>query len=244
MLTPGEIILVVDLDHASVICKWLMDYFSLIAIDLEGVDFGREGQITLLQIGTNKDTVFCFDILALGDSIFSKEYLGQILNSENICKLCYDCRTDADVLRTKYNVNMKNVYDIQVLYTFIFQKDQDPFLKGLHHALQSPGILNGKMAKKVIKQKQFFKESFLSKDTNIFKQRPLTENVLQYCVADVIHLFQMFFVWGALVDFQVVVQASMYRLNKFCNRMKTIPAKKMACIDFKRMPIMHCVASP
>ena len=244
MVNRSEIILVENLEHALVICKWLADYLTMVAIDLEGVDFGRDGRITMLQIGTDGNTVFCFDILTLGDVVFSTEYLGQILNSEQICKLCYDCRTDADILRTKYNVNMNNVYDIQVLYTFIFQKEQDPSLKGLHHALQSPGILNSKMAKKVIKQKLDFKESLLSKNTKIFMQRPLTETVLQYCAADVVHLFQMFSVWGTLVDFHVVVQASMYRLHKFCNRNKIIPPKKMAFIDFKQMPVMRCVASP
>ncbi len=232
-----DIIMVTQLDHAMVICKWLVDYFSLIAFDIEGVKLGRDGEITLLQVGANKNTVFCFDILTLGDSVFSDEYLGKIFKSETICKLCYDCRMDADVLKSKYNVVLRNVYDIQVLYTFVFQKDKDPFLKGLHHALQSPGILNQKVAKKVIENKKCFKASLQSQGTEIFMQRPLPEHVLSYCASDVVHLFKMFYTWGSLIDFKVVVQASMYRLNKFCHRKIHIPPKKMSCVDFKQMPL-------
>ena len=231
-----DIMVVIDLDSAQRVCQWIMDNFSLIAIDIEGVNLGREGKITMMQISTSEKMVFCFDILALGNTVFSDEYLGRILKSEKIFKLCYDCRMDADVLKTKFNIPLQSVYDVQVLYTFVFQNDKDRYLKGLHHALETPGILKTKIARKILQNKKKFKESLRKEGSAIFLQRPLTEKVLSYCVVDVIYLFKMFYEWGVMVEFSTVVQASMYRLNKFCNRCWEIPAKKMASIDFKQMP--------
>lgn len=236
MISMTNIIVVTELKDAHLICQWLVENFVMIAIDVEGVNLGREGEITLLQISTDEKTVFCFDILALGDTVFTEAYLGQILYSETIIKLCYDCRTDADTLKSKYNVRLQNVYDLQVLYTFLFQEEKDRYLKGLHHALQMPGILKNKSAKRVLKSKQDFKESLQTGGTEIFLRRPLSQHVLAYCVSDVIYLYKMLYVWGPRIDFVTVVQASMYRLNKFCNRWKEIPSNKMSAVDFKRMP--------
>lgn len=235
-MLSAEIIVVVDLISAKSICQWIMDHFLLISIDIEGVNLGRDGEITMVQISTSEKMVFCFDILALGSAVFSNQYLGQILNSEKIFKLCYDCRIDADVLKTKFNISLQSVYDVQVLYTFIFQNDKDRYLKGLHHALETTGILKTKIGKKILQHKKDFKESLCKEGSGIFLQRPLTEKVLSYCVVDVIYLFKMFYEWGNMIEFNTVVQASMYRLNKFCNRCCEIPGKKMASIDFKQMP--------
>jgi ribonuclease D len=232
MLSTTGIILVMELHDALVICRWIAENFTVIAIDIEGVNLGREGEITLVQISTDEKTVFCFDVLALGDVVFSDPYLGQIFRSNAICKLCYDCRTDADILKAKHRVNLQYVYDLQVLYTFLFQAERDRYLKGLHHALQMPGILKSKNAKRILKYKREFKETLKTRGSEIFLQRPLSRNVLSYCVSDVIYLYKMFYTWGPSVNFDSVVQASMYRLNKFCNRCGDIPPKKMSTIDF------------
>lgn len=236
MLTTS-IVVVTDLNIARDICQWIVSHFSLIAIDIEGVNWGEGGgQITLMQISTSEEMVFCFDILALGDNAFSDKYLGQILKSEKIYKLCYDCRIDGDVLKTKFDINLRCVYDVQVLYTFIFQKENDRYLKGLHYALDTSGILKSEGAKEILQHKKDFKETFRKEGTEIFLRRPLTENILSYCVFDVIYLFKMYYEWGAIISFNTVVQASMYRLNRFRSRCREISAKKMASIDFKKMP--------
>jgi hypothetical protein len=226
-----DIVLVIDLDNAKKICSWIIKHISLVSFDIEGVNLGRDGTITLLQIGINERKVFCFDILALGKDVF--QYLKPIFESETICKLCYDCRTDADVLKANHGVNIKYVYDIQVLYTFVFQNEGDPYLKGLQHALKIPGIVHPQMAKEVMLFKKKIKDSLQKIGSEIFIQRPIPNEILMYCVSDVIYLYKMFYLWCFYVDFSVVVQASMYRLYKFCNR---VQSKKMYYVDFKKKP--------
>jgi hypothetical protein len=241
VLNMTDIILVTELEYAKRICSWIKQHLYLVSFDIEGVNLGREGKITLLQIGTSQHRVFCFDVLALGNALF--QYLKPIFESESICKLCYDCRTDGDVLKTMHGVNLKCVYDIQVLYTFLFQKEGDPFLKGLYHVLKSPGIIGDKNSKRVMRYKKEIKDSLQNVGTEIFLQRPVSKELLTYCVSDVVYLYKMFNLWASHVEFNVVVQASMYRLNKYCNRIRS---KKMYYVDFKKCPwfcttpYMHC----
>jgi DNA polymerase I-like protein with 3'-5' exonuclease and polymerase domains len=231
--------------HAQAICQKLLKECNMIAIDIEGVDLGRnDGSISLIQIAASEDEVYCFDILALGEAVFSKkEYLGEIMESDKILKLCYDCRIDGDVLRAKHKVEIHYAYDLQVLYTFVFQPDTDPFLKGLQHALQKPGVMlcQNKFSEKVIQIKKEMKTAFLNeRGSHIFMQRPLTDKVLLYCASDVVYLFRMFYLWGGWVPLCVVVQASMYRMHKFGHREKNIPTRHMALVDFKQMPKSRC----
>ncbi len=116
-----------SLIDAQSICNSLMTQTQMIAIDIEGVDLNKGGDISLLQIALNETKVFCFDILTLGKTVFSWIYLGQVLESDKIYKLCYDCRIDGDVLNEKFGIKMQRVYDLQVLYTFAFQSNEDPF---------------------------------------------------------------------------------------------------------------------
>lgn len=244
-----EIVLVASLYDAEAICNALMAQTQMIAMDIEGVDLNRGGDIALLQIATNEKKVFCFDILELGVDVFSFAYLGQVLESDRISKLCYDCRIDADVLLDKFGIKLQMVYDLQVLYTFAFQSAQDPFLKGMHHALQKPGILNKKKSsdKKMLVCKKDIKallQSSPDSSKKLFMQRPISEKVLFYCISDVVYLFRMYRLWSALIPSSVVRQASMYRMHKYCYRMnRAINAahtKRMARIDFKRMPVTYC----
>jgi hypothetical protein len=226
--------------HAQAVCKKLLTVRSMIAIDIEGVKLGRSGTVSLVQVAVSENEVYCFDILALGNAIFSKkEDLGEILESERILKLFYDCRIDGDVLKAKYKVELRHAYDLQVLYTFVFQPVADPFLKGLQHVLQRPGIMvcQDKLSEKVVQIKKEMKAVFLKENgSQIFMRRPLSNEILLYCAADVVYLFRMYHLWGALVPLSVVVQASMYRMHKFGNREKAIPSWQMALVDFKKMP--------
>jgi hypothetical protein len=226
--------------HAQAVCKKLLTKCSMIAIDIEGMNLGRSGTVSLVQVAVNENEVYCFDILALGDAIFStKEGLGEILESEKILKLFYDCRIDGDVLKAKYKVEVLHTYDLQVLYTFVSQPVSDPFLKGLQHVLQRPDIMvcQDRLSEKVVQIKREMKAAFLKENgSQIFMQRPLSNKILLYCAADVIYLFRMFHLWGGLIPLSVVIQASMYRMHKFGNREKAIPSWQMALVDFKKMP--------
>ncbi len=81
---------------------------------------GRKGQITLLQIGVKKN-IYLFDVLELREKLF-EQGMRDILQSQKQLKLFFDCRTDSDALFHQYNVELKNVHDVQVfdiLYRYV-----------------------------------------------------------------------------------------------------------------------------
>ena len=47
-----------------------------LAVDCEGVDLSKTGKLCLIQVGT-KETVFCFDVIALGRRVFDEGELAQ-----------------------------------------------------------------------------------------------------------------------------------------------------------------------
>ena len=59
---------------------------SVIAVDAEGVQLGKDGPMTLLQIGTMTGQVYLFDIQENGN-MFSKGRLATVLESETVIKV-------------------------------------------------------------------------------------------------------------------------------------------------------------
>ena len=72
-----------------------------VAVDIEGANLGARGQMATVQLcveGSND--VFICDIVALGEKAFStkRASLRVLLESADIMKLFWDCRTDAKAL--------------------------------------------------------------------------------------------------------------------------------------------------
>ena len=88
--------------------------FTELAFDCEGVDLGRGGKLTLIQLMAKDDKIFIFDVLALGESVFQNTGLREILESKEIRKVMFDCRCDSDSLWEEYKVKLTNVLDMQL----------------------------------------------------------------------------------------------------------------------------------
>jgi hypothetical protein len=206
---------------------------GLVAFDMEGVNLGKkDGRLTLLQVARDDHTVFCFDVLKLGGAeLFS--LLGPLLGSPNVIKLCFDCRMDGDVLWRQFRVRLRRVYDIQVLYTLLFQARTDRFLKGLAHVLQVPGVLPGAhMLDQVLGTKLRMKKLMAAQE-DLFLQRPIAGDLLEYCGADVSCLLRMHRLWAHRWPQEDVIETSMGRLILFINRPCEVPPpRSMSVIDF------------
>lgn len=60
-------------------------------MDAEGVNLGKEGPLTLLQIGTVDNKVYLFDI-ELNKDLFKKGHLEDLLQSEETAKVKINSR--------------------------------------------------------------------------------------------------------------------------------------------------------
>ena len=92
-----------------------------IAVHLESVTFpGEDGLISLLAIQSRKGT-YVFDILALGKDVFDKGRLKELFESQLVLKIFYDSGRSMSALRRTFQMNVVNVYDVQILYLACFE---------------------------------------------------------------------------------------------------------------------------
>ncbi|XP_033760530.1 piRNA biogenesis protein EXD1-like [Pecten maximus] len=173
---------------------------KLVAVDCEGVNLSRKGELTILTIAT-KTKVFIFDVFKLGQSVFDSG-LREILENKSIEKLMFDCRQDSDSLWHQFKVKLTGVLDLQLL-DIIYRRNRRPRrsyvstkrcekdgevenINGYKRCLEN--YVNDT---ELLKQKE--KGNLELKDNyRIWKVRPLTETLIDYCVVDVAAMFPMY----------------------------------------------------
>jgi exonuclease 3'-5' domain-containing protein 1 len=172
-----------------------------VAVDIEGVDLGRAGKISIIQVcmqstkGRRKESrVYLFDITRMGEKAFSKGRLRELMQSPSVCKLIFDARADNDALHHLYDARMCNCFDLQVQYAFKHSDPSDPYLKGLEKCLATSDILNAVQSKTMSELKQKGRELFvpqLGGSFAVWEQRPLHPELLEYAAVDVKYMIQM-----------------------------------------------------
>src|SRR3990167_9774622 len=91
---------------------------AIVSIDSEGVDLGRVGQCTLLQMkGKDDPCCFVFDLVVLKKEDLKP--IKQILEDTNITKLIFDGRQDCDALLWQFDIRVQNMIDLQLLETSV-----------------------------------------------------------------------------------------------------------------------------
>ena len=121
---------------------------EVIAVDCEGVNLSREGELCLVQIGT-ESKVYLVDVLEHGRALFEEGGLRALLESAKVRKVLHDCRYgrrppppgptgasvnsqrlamccvlrecrgDSDAMYHQYGVALQNVFDTQIAYAVI-----------------------------------------------------------------------------------------------------------------------------
>lgn len=153
----------------------------VLTVGCESVEPGREGSLTLLQIGTMKGEVFIFDLLATPrkkDMIIDGGLKG-ILEDEKIVKVMYDCRDPQASLFYQFGVTLTNVFDISGAYALIL--DQCNFMSGPNRPSSPAELLEAFGTHARHRAESFEKEM---KDNRLFEKRPLTEEMIEYVVND------------------------------------------------------------
>jgi hypothetical protein len=230
----AKVVFVNDLEMAKRVCKILLQ-LSVVGLDMEGFALGRNGTTSLLQLSASADEVYIFDVWTLGQELFSAAFLLPILTSPNIIKLCYDCRCDAEALFYQHGVLAFGLYDLQIVYTALFQSADDPYLKGLHKALQAPGVLEPNEIASMVRRKLAAKREWAVNNFDSVFARPLPSEFLQYCAADVAYLFRMHRLWAARVSHESVVEITRQRMRQFIRLtppQKQAQKKLMSRLDF------------
>jgi len=228
---------------------------SIVAFDMEGLFSIKksEGAISILQFATSNKKIYIIDVKKMGDIVFSSLYLGGILCSSNIIKLCYDARCDAKLLYFQKNLKVAGFYDLQIVFNFLFQSKSDPFLKGYHIALQrllSQTLLMAKLQNNqssplttqcgieisllqgFIQFKRNQKKKWNLDFQNIHSM--VTSDQFFYSVLDVVFLFDLYLIGCEQTFFSNILDTTEKRIENF---LQTICANQeremyMAMVDF------------
>ncbi|EFA84207.1 3'-5' exonuclease domain-containing protein [Heterostelium album PN500] len=97
-------------------CFNIINHEHVIAIDVEGLEMGKQGEISLVQVGLMSGRVFLFDVLRLGQQLFDRG-LRQILESNNILKIVHDCRRDSEILYHRHQRAVDLKYEARQQFT-------------------------------------------------------------------------------------------------------------------------------
>ena len=187
---------------------------SLLAVDCEGNSLSRKGALTIITVAT-EEKVYIFDVLKLGQLIFTSG-LSEILEDKSRNKLMFDCRQDSDALWHQFQVKLSGVLDLQLLE--VIYRRESPTESTADTPQSStkakPGRKRGSRRsqrtdevekvhgfgrclqlylqdEKLIKIKDKGKE-LLEENAEVWKNRPLTDELIQYCIVDTTAMFGLY----------------------------------------------------
>jgi exonuclease 3'-5' domain-containing protein 1 len=206
-------------------------------IDLEGVNLGRHGTVSILQVYVlPHDRTYLFDIHTLGKTAFAPGGTGEenksdvgptkertttlksILESGTIKKVIFDVRHDSDALYAHFGIKLAGIEDLQLM-ELATRGGERTHVKGLAHCIRwnipstewkdGQDSIDRWLETKAKGRKLFAPEHGGSFE--VFNQRPLSEDVLRYCIEDVRLLPMLWRVydgwltpfWRKLVDKEV-----------------------------------------
>ncbi|KAI9643015.1 hypothetical protein NHQ30_008749 [Ciborinia camelliae] len=174
-------------------------------IDIEGIDIGRGGSVSILQVyilPTEKS--YLVDVHKLGKQAFSTPNasgltLKSILESQLIPKIIFDVRNDSDALYSHFGVKLGGVTDLQLM-EFATRSGHRRFLCGLAKCMdrdlvQTPKELKVRGAIKK-RGKELFAPEFGGR-YEVFNDRPLDQAIVDYCIQDVQLMPQLWQIYNA-----------------------------------------------
>ena len=183
---------------------------TLLAVDCEGDSLSRKGALTIITVAT-QEKVYIFDVLKLGQVVFSSG-LGEILEDKSREKLMFDCRQDSDALWHQFKVKLDGVLDLQLLEVIYRRENQTGSaacasqfsrmnIRGARRSQRTDGVekIYGfrrcielyLQDEKLTKMKDKGRR-LLKRDDEVWTKRPLTDDLIQYCIVDTMAMFRLY----------------------------------------------------
>ncbi|KAJ0420231.1 ribonuclease H-like domain-containing protein [Aspergillus carlsbadensis] len=178
-------------------------------IDLEGVNLGRNGTVSILQMYVlPHDRTYLIDVHTLGQKAFTHDEtennahaehtttttttLKAILESATIKKVIFDVRHDSDALYAHYGINLGGIEDLQLM-ELANRGGERTRVKGLSYCIRYnipyAAWKNGQDSiDQWVETKEKGRKLFAPEhggSLEVFNDRPLSMDVLMYCIEDV-----------------------------------------------------------
>ena len=169
------IVITKDSNDEIIRCKEHVENHQLLAFDCEGVDLGRCGEISLVQLSTTEQS-YLFDVYNVSADHDMILLLKSILENPEVIKIVHDCKMDSDALFHLLNITLVGVHDTQVW---------DSVINGNEHNLNRTLVSYGCNPN-------------AERDGNVYNvnhafwaTRPLTSRMIEWAGGDVNNLFAL-----------------------------------------------------
>lgn len=166
-----------------------------IYVDLEGVNLSRQGTISILQLYILPiNHTYLVDIHRLGEKAFSTtgknsdNSLKTILEAKDIPKAFFDVRNDSDALFHHFQISLSGVEDIQLMELATRRPNPGKCVNGLQRCIEYDAVMTSAEKRAWILAKEKGLKLFLPGKGGryeVFNERPLADEIIQYCVQDV-----------------------------------------------------------
>jgi exonuclease 3'-5' domain-containing protein 1 len=150
---------------------------TCLSLDCEGINLGRQGKISLVQIAT-VDRCFLFDVLNKQPSSKIIEFLKDVLEDQSITKIIHDCRADSDALHHLFGIDLNEVHDTQAWQITMYSTRNKLNLNDTLKLFGCP--INA------VRNCRVYKTT-----PNFWAGRPLTKEMIEWASEDVITLFAL-----------------------------------------------------
>ena len=149
---------------------------TLVALDAEGVDLSRHGEISIVQLATPQQC-FLLDVLGKTAADPLVVWLGGLLGDPGVVKIIHDCRMDADALYHLLSIDLANVHDTSCWHN-VLQGGVD---KNLNDTLSANGLAPNEMRD----------GSVYRTNPRFWATRPLTPAMVEWASGDVASMFAL-----------------------------------------------------
>eukprot|EP00515_Schizochytrium_aggregatum_P007880 CAMPEP_0202077760 /NCGR_PEP_ID=MMETSP0964-20121228/5550_1 /ASSEMBLY_ACC=CAM_ASM_000500 /TAXON_ID=4773 /ORGANISM="Schizochytrium aggregatum, Strain ATCC28209" /LENGTH=333 /DNA_ID=CAMNT_0048645045 /DNA_START=359 /DNA_END=1360 /DNA_ORIENTATION=- len=186
--------LVDEPSKAVAVCKAMFERGGPVALDAEGVSLSRTGPLTLLSLldmTTEEDnpTAYLLDVQVLGRESF-REAAKALLESHDVIKVLFDCRTDADALFHQYGVKLENIIDLQTMKQAVDHHTKSYRSKTENGRYRLVPNMNKVCAAHLSEAQNAWLNMGLGEmaphkaNKNVWAERPLAVEALQYAASD------------------------------------------------------------
>jgi hypothetical protein len=193
----------------------------------------RTGKLSLIQIVHNS-IISVVDVVLLENDLTC---LKDILESDKVIKFMWDGRTDCDVFKHCYNINVDNVYDLQVAEVFARRKTGHfaKYTLGITKAIGYAMANNSDYKSMYIAEMEFREKvrEMYNADKNMWDKRPLMNELLIYSVNDMKYMPILYKTYSPYSNEANIIKISMNRINKRRDMIEeVVQSIELARIDF------------
>ncbi|KAN0068781.1 Ribonuclease H-like domain containing protein [Elaphomyces granulatus] len=177
-------------------------------LDLEGVLLGRHGSLCLISLYVPpKKRIYLVDIYRLGKTAFSTanssgSSLKAILESSTVPKVVFDIRNDSDALFSLYGISVDGIQDLQLM-ELATRKGSKNFVAGLAKCIEHDSRISAAAKVEWQHTKELATRLYSPQKGGryeVFNERPIKPEIVQYCARDVVLLPALYNVYNATLS--------------------------------------------